>query len=82
MMTMSKAKFYVGCKPGEWHVFKSDIEPTTETHGRLYNACIGPFRTKRGAEFMRKHGKGNPHCQTVAQAERLAKQYATEGAAA
>lgn len=70
-------RFYVGCKTGEWEVFESDIEPTTKTHGHLYNACIGPFPTKRGAEFMSKHGKGNPHCQTVAQAERLGKKYAT-----
>lgn len=41
-------------------------------------AVIGPFRTVRGAEFMRQYGEGNPHCQTVGDAERLAKQYAAQ----
>jgi hypothetical protein len=67
-------KNYVGMtskKP--WKVFKSDTTPTVTSHGHLYNGVIGPFRTKRGAEFMRDHGAGNPHCQCVADAERLAK---------
>lgn len=76
---MSKAKFYVGCgSKGKREVFKSEKEPTFDSHSHIYYAVIGPFRTKRGAEFMRDHGKGNPHCQTVAQAERLAKKFATE----
>lgn len=65
-------KFYVGCAT-KWKVFKSDTTPTTASHGRLYYAVIGPFRTKRGAEFMRDHGAGNPHCRCVDDAERLAK---------
>lgn len=68
-------RFYVGCKGfAPYEVFKADAEPTEKTHGNRYAAVIGPFRTKRGAEFMAKYGKGNPHCQCVADAERLAKQ--------
>jgi len=63
---------YVGCKASApWEVFSSDAEPTMESHGTQYNAVIGPFRTKAGAEFMRDYGKGNPHCATVADAEWL-----------
>lgn len=39
---------------------------------------IGPFRTRRGADFMAGEitgGASNPHCQTVADAERLARYY-------
>jgi len=54
-------------------VFTSAEEPTTESHGHLYHAVIGPFPTLRGARFMRDHGRGNPHCYTVADAERLAR---------
>lgn len=57
-------------------VFRSDLRPETVTHGHLYSACVGPFRTRRGAEFARVHGLGNPHCRSVADAERLARKYA------
>ena len=53
-------------------VFRSERTPTSETHGDKYKCVIGPFMTRRGAEFMRDHGYLNPHCQTVADAERLA----------
>lgn len=69
-------RFYVGCRAGApYEVFKADAEPTEKTHGHLYAAVIGPFDTKRGAEFMAKYGNGNPHCRCVADAERLAKDY-------
>ncbi len=72
-----KAKFYVGTKlDGIYETFKSQNEPTQESHGKQYLAVIGPFITKRGADFMAKHGKGNPHLQHVDDAERIAKQYA------
>jgi len=54
-------------------VFKSATKPTEATHGHQYLAVIGPFRTKAGAEFMANNGWNNPHCQCVADAERLAK---------
>ncbi len=53
-------------------VFRSPSVPTVSTHGTLYNYCIGPFRTKRGADFMANYGGNNPHLQTVADAERIA----------
>ena len=66
-------RFYIGYANGGRWLFSSATLPTTETHGESYRSVIGPFRTKKGAEFMRDFGAGNPHCQTVADAERLAK---------
>ena len=37
-----------------------------------FATVIGPFRTLRGARFMREHGRGNPHIQCVNDAERIA----------
>jgi hypothetical protein len=67
-----KKRHYVGYANGGRWLFTSAAEPTTETHGHVYAAVIGPFRTKRGAEYMLAHGENNPHCLTVADAERLA----------
>lgn len=64
---------YVGCSQGKRELFRSKTTPTQSTHGSRFSAVIGPFRTKKGAEFMRDHGTNNPHCQSVADAERLAK---------
>ena len=50
--------------------------PVRETHGHLYAAVIGPFRTVRGARFMAEHGGGNPHLRHVNDAERIAKRLA------
>jgi hypothetical protein len=67
-------KPYVGLiGGGKREVFRSATTPTNDSHGAQYLAVIGPFRTVRGANFMRDHGQGNPHCQCVADAERLAK---------
>lgn len=49
-------------------VFRSTSDPTRETHGQ-YAQVIGPFRTKRGAEWMREHGHCGVNATTVAQAE-------------
>lgn len=65
-------RYYVGCKEAAREVFQSENTPTEASHGRRYLAVIGPFDTKQGAEFMAEHGQGNPHCQCVADAERLA----------
>jgi hypothetical protein len=54
-------------------VFRYDFTPTEQTHGTLYGAVIGPFRTMRGARFMAAYGRGNPHCLTVSDAEKLAR---------
>lgn len=64
---------YVGLVIGGGReVFRSVEVPTTESHGNLYGAVIGPFRTRRGADFMARHGAGNPHCRCVWEAEKLA----------
>ncbi len=63
---------YVGCKGGRREVFRSEQRPTQQSHGHLYMAVIGPFRTKRGAEFMARCGGNNPHVRCVADAERIA----------
>ena len=65
---------YLNCMKKR-NVFQSNIIPTEPTHGHIYAAVIGPFKTKRGARFMAEHGAGNPHCQTVRDAEVLAKLY-------
>ena len=69
-------RIYVGIVSRETvrfsEVFRSERTPTRESTGLRYAAVIGPFRTMRGAEFMRDHGAGNPHCQSVRDAERLA----------
>lgn len=64
---------YVGIKGSKREVFRSATKPTEESHGHQYVAVIGPFRTLQGAKFMATYGEGNPHCQTVAEAEKLAK---------
>ena len=71
-----KTKPYVGIGPdGKRDVFRSASKPEAETHGSIYSAVIGPFRTVRGAEFMAKFGANNPHCQTVGEAEKLVADY-------
>lgn len=71
---MSTPRLWLGIAPGGARtVFRSATVPTFETHGQTYVCTIGPFRTKRGAEFMRDHGRGNPHCQCVNDAEHIAK---------
>lgn len=60
-------------KGGSGEIFHADAIPTFASHGGRYAAVIGPFRTLRGAAFMRDHGQGNPHCQTVADAEKISR---------
>lgn len=71
---MKEAKYYVGLKGRKREVFKSIETPIYATHGHLYGASIGPFYTKRGAEYMAKH----PHCVDVRTAEQTAKRIAQE----
>ena len=72
---MTAKRYYVGCIGTKREVFRSSETPTPESG---YTYCIGPFRTRRGAEWMADSIKGvrNPHCLCVADAERLARQYA------
>lgn len=69
-------RIYLGLTPTKREIFRAPIEPTFASHGAQFNAVIGPFRTARGAKFMRDYGQGNPHCRCVADAERLAQKYA------
>jgi hypothetical protein len=76
-MTLETKKIrpYVGIKKdGTREVFPASQGPTEELYGDLYSAVIGPFKTKRGANFMAQYGAGNPHLQTVEDAERIARQ--------
>lgn len=67
-----KPKIWVGIVGTQREVFKHITVPTAVSTPQ-YLAVIGPFRTRRGANFMAQQGGSNPHCQTVADAERLAK---------
>jgi len=79
---MKRPKFHVGrlftkrliegaevTDNGKLEVFKSVEAPTRMSHGHRYGYSIGPFVTKRGAEYMRD----NPMCQTIGEAELKAK---------
>lgn len=79
MPKRKQSKIYVGVKPGgKREVFRSTVIPTRETHGSKYTYAIGPFRTKDGASVMAVYGQGNPHIQTVSDAERLSREWKKE----
>lgn len=64
--------FYVGLgEQGLRERFAADVEPTADSHPH-YLAVIGPYQTVEGADYSVKYGAGNPHCQSVADAEFLA----------
>ena len=48
-----KQRFYIGVNIRKQvrEMFKSGIKPNERTHPE-YSYAIGPFRTKRGAEYM------------------------------
>lgn len=54
--------------------FLSAETPTKESHGDLFGAVIGPFRTKGGALWCVHAGRHNPHTGTAAACDRLAKE--------
>jgi hypothetical protein len=60
-------------KQGDLVQFRSPIVPTKESHGRLYTAIIGPFKSKVGASYFARYGQNNPHIRTADDAERLAR---------
>ena len=71
---MANYHWYVGVRPDKQRVVLLEFwPPTPETHSDRYNEVIGPFRTRKGAEYMAQHGANNPHLQTVADAERIVK---------
>ena len=66
--------FYLG-KRGEDDLilFHSVPIPTKETHGHLYKAVIGPFKSRVGAGYFARYGRNNPDIRTADDAERLAR---------
>jgi len=76
---MGRRRYYVGHGHDRVNtVFLSATTPTQATHGEQYFAATGPFRTRTGAIVMSQYGENNPHCRTVADAERLAPLYCHE----
>ena len=66
--------FYLGKrKRGDLILFRWPTSPTKETHGHLYTAVIGPFKSKVGASYFARYGRNNPHIRTADDAERLAR---------
>lgn len=70
-----RTRIYLGLRtdPYTREIFRAASTPTTATHGAKYVAVIGPFQTRRGAEYMRDYGRNNLHYRTVADAERIAR---------
>lgn len=66
-----RSKWYVGHCTGKLKAFSAINLPTEATHGDLYKAVIGPFKTKRAALWTEQYGQNNPHFQHVNDAERL-----------
>ena len=60
-------------KQGDLIQFRSPTIPTKESHGHLYTAVIGPFKSKVGASYFARYGRNNPHIRTADDAERLAR---------
>ena len=49
----TKNKIYVGLIAGQKpQVFRSKETPTEQSHGGLYNAVVGPFKTLAGAQRL------------------------------
>ena len=66
--------FYLGRRgQDDLILFRSSTTPTEETHGHLYTAVIGPFKSKVGASYFARYGRNNPHIRTADDAERLAR---------
>ena len=66
--------FFLGKRgQDELILFRSSTTPTKESHGHLYTAVIGPFKSKVGASYFARYGRNNPHLRTADDAERLAR---------
>lgn len=81
-MPRTRTRLYVGLAVGRREVFRAASEPTWSSHGRRFNAAVGPFRTLGGAKVMVAYGNANPHCRCVGEAERLAARRTREELAA
>ncbi len=74
----NRSRWYVGCNQTLWTPFASNRMPDDlqmYVCRNIYFAVIGPFRTKKAAHIMAHYGRGNPHMQTVADVERIVKQF-------
>jgi hypothetical protein len=66
--------FYLGRRGADDLVlFHSPFVPTKQSHGHLYTAVIGPFRSRVGASYFARYGRNNPHIRTADDAEYLAR---------
>ena len=66
--------FYLGRRSeDDLILFHSTAIPNKQTHGHLYKAVIGPFKSKVGAGYFARYGSNNPDIRTAADAERLAR---------
>ena len=66
--------FYLGRRSeDDLILFHSAMPPTKQTHGHLYKAVIGPFKSRVGAGYFARYGKDNPQIRTAADAECLAR---------
>lgn len=80
MTSRLRSRLYIGLTfDSPYVIFRATDTPTAQTTGSRFMAVIGPFRTRRGAVFMRDHGRNNPHVCCVADAERIAKRIAEKG---
>lgn len=71
---LTNTRWYVGVKDNNYTAFRSPTVPTEQTHGQEYHSVIGPFRTKRGAQYMATFGPyHSPSLVTVKDAEYWAK---------
>jgi len=75
-MTTGRFRFYVGVKfDDRWYrtheILKTNVAPEDlkGVYKGTYNVLVGPFVTKRGANYM----VNNPYCECVADAEYRAK---------
>lgn len=67
-------KWYIGVNSNLKHkAFRAANTPSFQSHGSQYTYVIGPFKTKRAANWVEKYGKNNPHFQHVDDAERLSR---------
>lgn len=53
----TRKRWFVGNNLDKYirEAFKSDEVPTVATHGHLYTYVIGPFKTKRCAQWAKNH---------------------------
>ena len=66
--------FYLGKRSeDDLILFHSATPATKQTHGHLYTAVIGPFKSKVGAGYFARYGRTYPEIRTAADAERLAR---------